>query len=623
MSKTFKFFVFIVFLISLADAISEPTDIVKITIKERGSILSFYDEYFVVNINGTITATNPTSLDVYFIAMPLRSNTLQLNLNGSYTSGFYQDSGGNIRLTRLTPNSTITTNFRLYGITTDKAFKDAKDGLLYDLIKKDEVAFDSLTTGTLYKAPLEDTSKGGHEHTRLISAKYKNPTSVPFYINNVRIIKTAGLDLNKPLNTWEFKKENNILKAGEVWNIDVYDKDAYGGEIYWLSADVTLSNIYLESFANNSFFTQNDLFIINESNSTLSENTSISPVMPERVFLRKTISNNVVNPGDVIDVVMLINNFNPQDIDNVNLTDTFPKGFKVYDSKKGKTIGNKIFWTNITLNAKETRRLSYSLKYIDNESIGMDFFDAAMLNYKNKIIYSQTIPFIRKYIPEKKLFVQKKIEYLSQDQVRVTIILKNMGEGSIEQLVVNEFLSSNSEFKEISKKFYEKGIWKIDKIKPGEEWEVSYVTDVIGVLNSFPIVYGLPEKDVMKTIILTNVIETEYKNSKFNFMEGIGLTSIIVILVLLLLAPTGIFKRTRNKIEKVKSLDKDLNDLLVKSKPHETPLNTLHKTTSPKETSPATIAPTSDNNPQHNPELQKKVEETKKKIAEIKKKTSR
>ncbi len=535
-------------------------DEIEVFIEENGSIISFYDNYYIVDVAGKVTLTNPSKMSFYMIEIPMKLSSLKININDS--SGLVSYNNNLIVIRQMYPNSSITLSYEIFGIDTDKDVANP-DGVLYNAVKDSTPHINVQSVGNLYKAPLEDVSAGGHEHTRLVSAQYHNPTDFPFYLKEIKITKTSDLNLKNTLDSWTFKKEGGILPPGDTWKVDVYDRNAYEGEVYWLTVDLDIQSIFYNYSTNISLFDEEDVYEILENNTNASDNVSTGlSSLQDMVFVRKYISNKLVNPGDVIDVSIIINNFAPKVIDGAQLYDSFPQGFVIDDQKQGKAGKNSISWENLTLNAEEAKRITYSLKYADNDSFGVDFFEPAILRYTANEVFSQAIPYVRVYVPEKRLFMQKSIEFLSNDEVKVKIELSNMGEADLEHLVLNEYLSSESEFKEITRDFTEKGVWKIGKLKKDNSWEVSYVTDTAGVLNTFPVIYGVPEKSVMKTVKLSNVISSEFKRNALNAIELGGIIAILVIVAVMLL-PKGYFRfGKKRELQDIKRMDRDLGHLL-------------------------------------------------------------
>ncbi|MGM5488452.1 MAG: hypothetical protein ACQESG_05875, partial [Nanobdellota archaeon] len=148
--------------------------------EEQGHVISFYEEYFIININGTITLENPTKTHVYAMSLPLDIVPLQFTLKNSSSRVTFTKEN-RISITELPPNSSTFFDFNIKGITTDKRVMN-QSGLFIRQIQKELMEIHTPTIGKLNKAPLEDPAQGGSPNTRLISATYKNPNNFTFKI---------------------------------------------------------------------------------------------------------------------------------------------------------------------------------------------------------------------------------------------------------------------------------------------------------------------------------------------------------------------------------------------------------------------------------------------------------
>ena len=498
---------------------------VNLTVDEKGTVISFYEKYFVVNTKGTIEIQNPSSNDINSLSIPMHFHELYMNL--SDVEGIRYRKGA-LDIENLMANTSKTVRYSIVGITSYKDLVD-DDTVFEGALDRSDIRLNTRSVGTLKKAPIEDPAKGGEANERLISVDYRNPTEFAFSINSIKVVKTSGMDVSNELESWQFDKESGEIRPGEVWNIDFIDDDAHEGEVYWLTVDLKLRSFMMQAHGNLTYLTQDELFRIQDNRTNATENVSMGgPLLKERVFLRKKISQSIVNMGQTIEVVLLANNFAPTDIRDAWMKDPVPEGFKVTDARQGSVRDGAVRWDNVTLNGRETRRMSYELTYVENESVGLDYFEPAMLRYENKTVYSRAKPFVRSYVPEKKLFVQKSLEFLSDDEVKVSISLQNMGETELKDIVVSDFLASDYEFKEVTRPFAKKGKWDIDRLGRLEQWEVTYVTNTMGALNTFPNIYGVDERSVLKTVLLSNVIETSYQSPT---MRGIEIIGVIIVLV--------------------------------------------------------------------------------------------
>jgi hypothetical protein len=187
-----------------------------------------------------------------------------------------------------------------------------------------------------------------------------------------------------------------------------------------------------------------------------------------------------------------------------------PSGFRIITTGNGTLSGpSTIFWS-AKVNPDTSRLIMYELEFFDNDTLGLDYFEPARLEYENETLYSERIPFIRQYIPEKKIFIQKKLRYSLADEIVVQLQVQNLGESSIRDLYIREFLEANDVFREISQPPEGKGAWRIPLIERGDLWEVTYVTNENKATNLLPEVYGVDRKVVLKTLVFENVVRNRW-----------------------------------------------------------------------------------------------------------------
>ena len=82
--------------------------------------------------------------------------------------------------------------------------------------------------------------------------------------------------------------------------------------------------------------------------------------------------------------------------------------------------------------------------------------------------------------------------------------------------------------------FYERGTWKIKILKPGEEWEVSYIVSRNDKLDTLPNIFGVDKQDVYTTLIFSEEIITAFAEQP-KIIEKIGLGLAVGILIVDLL----------------------------------------------------------------------------------------
>ena len=497
-------------LFSLPDA---SADRLLVNMTERGKVTSYYDQFWVVQVNGVLTIHNPFNSSFDFVSLPFDLGTLNI-IERSDTDYIKPDE---IYLPFLSPQQTVTIEYTIRGISAYDPMVDGK-GVLYSAFQDQTATLYTFMISKVQKAPVENEtidSSGVKSvaERRLISVSLENPSDIRQNVTSIKVIKTTEQDPNNELEAWHFPEdaEQIVIKPGAKWEEDIIDYNASDGEVYWLSSEVLTDTIpvYMQSeFIKR--FTQEDL--LNVANASLSEKEyleNVTSYLEHLMYLKKTVSKSLFLPGDDVVVKVKLNNFAPISR-TFNLTETMPQGFvRVEGDKANHTSDNILRW-NRRANPDSTELITYKLRYVDNETVGLDHFEPAVVTYENETLYSERIPFVRQYIPEKRIFVQKELRYSLNDEIVVSIQVRNMGQSNIEDLYVREFLGANDVFREISIQPEAKGRWRISLLKRGETWEVTYVTNENDAVNLLPEVFGVDKNVVLKTLVFQNVIKNEW-----------------------------------------------------------------------------------------------------------------
>ncbi|MBN1275282.1 hypothetical protein JXA12_03240 [Candidatus Woesearchaeota archaeon] len=543
----------------------------RITISEEGKIISFYDQYYVYQLNGTLEISNPSNTSLYNIDIPLYVSTLDIRTNTSDPENYL--SATELHLVSLGPLSSRTFEYRAAGISTEDLSPNG-GSVLHNGIEMLQPRIYSNLMGTLKKADFEDEVITGNPNTRLISVELSNPTGFDYTVAKVEVIKTAMMDPNAEIDRWSFTGQKPNLDPHEGWSFDFHDMNATEGEIYWLSTDIYIDHVTINATANISRFDEEDLFVV-ASNVTLNESYADNlSLLADRIYLRKLVSSSLVVPGDVVNVTVVVNNLEPEEVD-LFVTDIIPHGFDVLSVEGGEVTGDNISW-DFTLSSASAKRLRYQLRYDDPDSLGLDYFRPAQLVYDGRTYYSQAIPFVRKYIPEKRVFVQKKVRFLGDEEVQVTISLKNLGESSLDNLMVKEFLLENAEFREITQLPSERGLWSVESLGYGQEWSTSYITDRMSALNTLPEIYGVPRSSVLQSIILSNEVSSKLSLISTVAAEVAAIVILAIILVLYFL-PANVFSRARREQSRdLRLMAKEIDVLRERTDRHNRSLRREH-----------------------------------------------
>ncbi len=501
---------------------------VTVDITETGRITSYFNQYWVVNTDGNITINNPTDRDLY--SVEIRFDLGSLTLIETSDTSYFQ---GNVMLVNRVPaNTTISASYNIVGISLVDPALIGK-GILYSAMTRLNPVIYSDSFGTLMKANLENETITGRPG-RLISVTLRNPTAFQYTIVSLQVFKTPELDPNNQMNAWYIvnSSDQRTVDPDSIFVHDFIDPDSAEGEVYWLSADVYISRVTFVDHSNISRYTELNLTVppellnysINTSNGSNRSRASVN-----EIYVKKLADRQLVTSDAPVQLSFIVNNFAAKLFD-YTITDELPPGFS-FTGGTGWSESNGILTYKGTVGGKSVALPTYSATLIDTDSAGLDYFASAKVVYNEqgktttKTVYTDTIPFIRQYMPNKKIYVQKRLIYEDDDTVTVTIVVQNLGAAPVQGLLLREYLEDSDVFSEISQAPAEKGLWEIKELKNGELWEVTYKTTTDTQLNILPGLFGVPSSDVLKSLVLENIISSAWEAVRTAGIElaGIGL----------------------------------------------------------------------------------------------------
>jgi len=516
-----RIWIFLMLLLVSAVA-AQQQEAVIVNITESGKVTSYFDEYWVVNVQGTMTIYNPYNTSFDYLRFPINLGTLTM----------YEDNATDIlKQTEIYVNfleaqETVIAEYIIRGVSAYDPM-EGNVSVLRNSIISDKASLYTFMSSHIQKSEIENESLltkeiKKREKRRLVVVTLENPSPLAQNVSLIRVLKTPAQDPNNELREWSFPGPIRI-EPKSIWTQDILDENSTEGEVYWLSTEANTEAvpIFVSDHIINRF-TQEDLYRVENGSidqSELLEN--ITSYLEHLMYMKKSVSDTVLVPGETVSVTVKVNNFAPISR-YVNLTETIPSGFEIISSGDANTsVLRTLKWYD-KINPDTSRLFKYDLEFVDNDTIGLDYFEAAVLTYENETLYSERIPFIRQYIPEKKIFVQKKLRYSLSDEIVVQIQIQNLGESKITNLYVREFLGSNDVFREISKAPESKGRWLIPELKRNEIWEVTYVTNENKAVNLLPEVYGVDKKIVLKTLVFENIVRNEWITPAIRAVEIIA-----------------------------------------------------------------------------------------------------
>ncbi len=511
-------------------AIPVQADGASIDIEERGSVLNYYDMYYVVDVEGNITITNENDFKANTVEVRLNPETLNLDT----TDGTSYIDHDKIRIPYLEEGESRTISYSIQGITTRNVIEHHEEeghSVLSHLMEERAVRLRSDLWINLRKS---DIMESGDNRIRHIDVGFTNPTPLRYDIDKIQIIRTEDKDINDPDKLWVLDEPEEI-RGGESWERSIADRSESMRQdsIYWFSVDHDLARVDTD------FSEDSDIDIFNEDDIDEVPEVDRDPVEIDEgereifdrttVFLRKRMEPSTVYPGDVVNISLIATNLDST-AKTITIEDSMPEGFEPYRLEESEHLIDEenMVW-EFEVNRDTSRIIEYSIKFVDDESIGLDHLPEAEASFDTGTARSQRVPFIKRYIPDKSLYVQKSIERLSGDMIGVNIRLRNMGEASLSDLVVKDYLEDEMPFLESSQDYEDHGIWEVPELRPNEEWEVSYRTDTHRYMARLPQVMGIDESKVLKTMIMDSVIYQPFFLRSVNTMEVIGLSVFILL----------------------------------------------------------------------------------------------
>lgn len=539
---------------------------VLISTSENSSVISLINGGFSIDSIGTLIITNPTNYTIYNFEIPLNLDSLvgvsKKSIDNTSSKFFFNFN--KIYGFMIKPNQTIKTGYRIYGLSSYNPYLKMKTNeSLFKFYSGNFKFYSGIILhlefpqrqGYIYNLNGSKNSSAPLTSKREISLNITNPTDFNYFASSIQVYRTNNLNpfYNNYIPIKSFY--NKSIKPFSSLQFDFFDDNSFSGAVYWLSSEVS-SKYNFTSNVKKHYSVQKSPIVSsggggggsggfsgisywNFSNSSLS-NISISKIKPflNTILLKKKTNISILTDGSLVRVSLEIVNTNSFSFNNLTLYDFIPNGFSLVNT----LVQGRIFNSNglkfsiSKILPYSTKVVSYTLKRISNIS-GVSYLRPAQLTYnKNQTIFSLGVLLVNNFLPNKKLFVQKMINnFYLKGFSKITIIVKNLGETSLNNILISDNLGEDSLIKDISKVFYEKkGVWKIKELGPTSQWEVSYLVANNNKVNSLPNIYGIGKLNVYRTLVTSGQINTII-SQKPGVSEKVGLGVAIFLLILYLI----------------------------------------------------------------------------------------
>ncbi|MCA9458958.1 MAG: hypothetical protein KC550_00250 [Nanoarchaeota archaeon] len=551
-----KFWIFISIFFYLCN-LSYSVD-VEVKITETSSLTKLLTGQYSLVADGVLEIHNPSNVSkVYDFYIPVDLDAL-IGINKvdfDSSSNKFDFRFNQIKGYLIGPNETIRTGYHIFGLLSYNIYTitEPKNISVFEYYT-DSFDFSSKTIlnldkpqreGFIYNNDSTINSSPTGNSTRVISAGIRNPTDFDYIAREMKLYKTHVADPFFEDGVLVKTFYNFSIAPFQLKTLDFVDENSDESSVYWVSSNVLINYGINSTYSNNFIIEQLPSGGKGSSNSDSKGGGNIdynfSDYIPPKdnaldsVLLKKTVDKSLVIAGEEFEVSLSIVNINSFSIGNLSLLDEIPEGYEIKDVSKEVKIGpaGKLNFSIGEVGPYRNLFIKYTLKS-KSELKGITYLKPAELTRENKSIFSDGVLVINDILPDKKVFVQKQIEYLDGDFAKVTIKVKNLGGIELNDILVVDTIDDNSIIKEISQIFQEKGVWKIKSLKPGAEWEVSYLIEENSGLSTLPNIFGVEKSDVYGTIISSEKVITIYREDS-KMIERIGMGLAVGLLIFYLL----------------------------------------------------------------------------------------
>jgi hypothetical protein len=546
-SKNASFFSFLLLALcclSLASAVS-----MNVSISESSTITKLSGGQYSLVADGILSVKNPSNTSmVYDFQAPFNFdaligvNKISIDNSSSYFTFNSEKISGHIIL----PNQTVAVGYHIYGIVpydlnTRLIIKNCSvleyytKGLFFssqltiNLQKPEREGFEYIIQGNdLVRNTSPSVNTG-----RQVSALIRNQADFDFMINEIKIMKSLTSDPMFSDSSTVAIFENISLAPFQGQEVNFRDENSNESSVYWVSSLTYIVNKF-DRKIQRSFLKQQKP--ASQGGAGGSDAYSPKLNLSSSVLLYKSVAKSLVTLGDEIKVTLQFVNVNENSVYNVSIYDEFPsEDFELKEVSQNVKIlsKNQLIFSLSKIEGYGTIEVTYTLVN-KKTSAGISYLKPARAIFKGGEVYSQGILIINGMLADKKVYIQKEVSYIDENYAKVIITVKNLGNIPLTEILVTDVFDDNSIIKDISQNFFERGVWKINELKAGEEWEVSYLVERNSKLDSIPSVFGVDKSQVFGTLISSDEVITIFQEEP-KLTEKIGLGLAVGLLVFYLL----------------------------------------------------------------------------------------
>ena len=538
MKKTLFFFLLLLSSCYTSYAIS-----VNHTVDEDVLVVQLLTGDYILRVNGDLTITNPTvASEIYeYIYTVDLLPTVYGNFNDQDSLstvdylGFsgYEFAAGTQRNLRYSFSGTLnTTEFN----ELDAQFQNGTSFL--EIVS--DVRYVTRTSINVDK-PIREFENTTNNSRRAVGARVSNPTEFDVTILDLEIYRTNITDVFIDSGTIVGKEQNMSIGPFSNDRFDFYDINSSSVSVYWLKSIVSANWEWDVTF-DYEFVVQQPPNIgggggggsSGGSSSPGTGNDDIDDSIDQidllsNLVIKKDVDKVFVSQGEEITVYLKVLNLGEDTLYNISFTDEIPQGYVLKSISGAEINGNTLSFNIAELEGYGEVNLEYVLEKVDSVS-SLTFFKPVKYDGDATL---EGVLVVENLLGNAKLFVQKEIEWVDERFSRVTITIKNVGDGVVNNFKLIDVIEDRYILKDILKAFDQnrRGEWVIDELAPGDEWKVNYLVESHEAMGQLPLLVGVEESNVYGTVILDSQIHTEIKDAS-SLVEKIGFgVTIFLVLV--------------------------------------------------------------------------------------------
>ncbi|MFT4243967.1 MAG: hypothetical protein ACMXYB_00745 [Candidatus Woesearchaeota archaeon] len=533
-------------------------------VQEDISVTKLLDGKYLISVNGEVEIINPSFTDEIYeyrmrTSFPLGTlsggfsvlNDVSSKLNERGFFGFFLEPSN------LTYNSSLYASYSFSGVLSQSQFEKLQFDQDEEIF---QISFLEAFTDPVYviKPSFKiDKPIGEHEEqtvfnsksgeyetidlvnnvsTRAVSSKINNPTAFNMLGHRLEMIRTRTSDTFLENAESLGVKENFTILPYQTKEFGFYDYNSDSNSIYWVEMEARAMSEFFMNISVN--YREQTVSPQTSSGGSRSSSLTVPPMVDEEddftqednLVITKSVDKFFVTKGEEITVTIRIINLGRNEFLNLSFRDTIPEGYSLVRVNNANIEGRTLNFLIDSVPAFSEFEIEYVLVKDSFPTHSFTFFPP--VDFEGNAIVEGVLV-LEDILGETNLFVQKEVTWLDSDFSKIRIRVRNVGTSRINNFKVLDELDENYLMREISRPFSDlrRGLWEVESLAPGGEWEVSYIAENHIGISQMPLVLGTDDSNVYTTVILNSHLSSTIQHSSSSIIERVGLGFAILLVL--------------------------------------------------------------------------------------------